>query len=333
MNLMTFYTLLRLHKCIKSRKLKLLGLLVASNLGWHHLSVRIDPSLSCNLACRMCNFSSAEYRKKNRGAFNSEEFQDIARVLFPRAFQLVVGCAAEPTTHSGYRELFRLARKYKVPDVSMVTNGQLLTREDIDLMVRYGVNEIILSCHGVKKATYEKFMTGASYEKFHEVLALMKEVRDAGNKHPGLRINYTANRDNLDELKAFFEVFGRYPVDVLQVRPIMDLGGRYRQQFTGDDLPKYNEVLSHLEEACRRHNVAFLANRDDAAYREETRDADLAELVYTYISPKTGGQLGITWSSSHFRQFRRADRWHSRLMKAFFMRSSGEGWMTRSLKY
>ena len=330
---MTFYTLLHLHKRIKSRKLKLLGLWVASKLGFRHLSVRIDPSLSCNLACRMCNYSSAEYRKKNRGALNTEEFEDIARVLFPRAFQLVVGCAAEPTKHPGYRELFRLARRYKVPDVSMVTNGQLLTREDIDVMCGYGVNEIILSCHGVKKATYEKFMTGAGYEKFHEVLGLIKETRDAGNKLPRLRINYTANRDNLHELKAFFEVFGRYPVDVLQVRPVMDLGGRYGQQFTEADLPKYNEVLSYLEEACRRHGVVFLANRDDAAYREATRDADLAELVYTYISPKTAGQLGISWSNINFRKFRRADRWNSRLIKSFFSRSSGEGWMTRSLKY
>src|SRR5690554_6460991 len=87
----------------------------------------------------------------------------------------------------------------------------------------YAVNEIILSCHGVKKATYEEFMAGASYEKFHEVLGILKEVRDAGRSLPKLRINYTANPDNLDELIDFFEVFGHYPVDILQVRPVMDV--------------------------------------------------------------------------------------------------------------
>jgi len=115
----------------------------------------------------MCSFSSAEFRKNNSGDISEDEFQDIVRVLFTRAFQLVVGCAAEPTKHPGYKELFRLAQQYKVPDVSIVTNGQLLKREDLEDMFKYGVNELILSCHGLKKATYEKFMSGASYEKFH----------------------------------------------------------------------------------------------------------------------------------------------------------------------
>ncbi|RCW30028.1 radical SAM protein [Marinilabilia salmonicolor] len=119
---MTFYSLLRLHKRIKSRRLKLLGLFAASHLGLRHLSVRIDPVLGCNLACRMCYYSSPEHRRSHTGIHSAEEFSEIARGLFPRAFQLIVGCGAEPTKHPHFLEFFRLARKYGVPDVGIVTN-------------------------------------------------------------------------------------------------------------------------------------------------------------------------------------------------------------------
>ncbi len=88
---MNFYTLLKLHKRIKSRRPKLLGLLLASRTGMRHLSVRIDPVMGCTLACRMCYFSSSEYRKQNKGMLSLDEMEEIARVLFPRAFQWVVG--------------------------------------------------------------------------------------------------------------------------------------------------------------------------------------------------------------------------------------------------
>jgi hypothetical protein len=90
---MNFYTLLHLHKRIKSRRLKLLGLFLASHMGLRHLSIRLDPVLGCNLACNLCVLSSPDFRKANKGTLTSEEFEDIARVLFPRAFQLIVGCS------------------------------------------------------------------------------------------------------------------------------------------------------------------------------------------------------------------------------------------------
>ena len=86
---MNFYSFLRLHKRIKSRRLKLLGLFAASHLRLRHLSIRIDPVLGCNLACRMSNHSSPEHWRSHTGTLTTDDFEDIARGLFPRAFQLM----------------------------------------------------------------------------------------------------------------------------------------------------------------------------------------------------------------------------------------------------
>ncbi|WP_010664236.1 radical SAM protein [Marinilabilia salmonicolor] len=332
---MNFYSLLRLHKRIKSRRLKLLGLFAASHLRLRHLSIRIDPVLGCNLACRMCNYSSPEHRRSHKGTLATEEFEEIARVLFPRAFQLIVGCGAEPTKHPQFKELFWLAKQYKVPDVGIVSNGQLLKKSDLEYMAEQGVNEIILSAHGVTQGTYEKFMTGASYEKFLELLEQLTQLKE---KLPeknvmSVRINYTVNPDNLEELERFFEVLGDYQIDALQVRPIMDIGGKYTKLLTEELRPRYNQIIKLLSIECDNRGVKLLANTLDLSYQKENEDADLAELVYTYVSPNTAPQLNISWANCSFSKFRRADHWNRRLWKAFFSKKSGGKWLSRSLKY
>lgn len=91
---MKFYSLLKLQKSIKSRRLKLLGLWLASVMGFRHLSVRLDTSLRCNLACRMCYFSSEDYRKKAGGILKKEELEGIAKSHFRVPFSLLL--AVEP---------------------------------------------------------------------------------------------------------------------------------------------------------------------------------------------------------------------------------------------
>lgn len=331
---MNFYALLKLHKRIKSPKLKLLGLGLASAVGFRHLSVRLDPTLRCNLACRMCYFSGEGYKAKAGGLIQRDELEGLAKTLFPHAFQLVLGCGAEPTLARHYHEFFRLAKRYGVPDVSMVTNGQLIERDDLEKMADAGVNELILSVHGVREATYESFMPGARYVRLLELLGHIKELRNLREgAFPDLRINYTVNPDNLEELKDFFEVFGAFGVSTLQVRPVMDLGGVYKGSISEALQPRYREMVAFLKEGCRQRQIRLLANTNDAAYEEKSRDADLGELVYTYVSPRTASQLGIDWRSCSFRQFRRANAWYKRLADAFWGRTESEGWLDRSLKY
>ena len=148
-----------------------------------------------------------------------------------------------------------------------------------------------------------------------------------------VRINYTVNPDNLEELKDFFIKLGHYSIDTLQVRPIMDLGGNYRKQITEELQPRYNQIISLLSAECSKRGVKLLANTLDLSYQQESEDSDLAELVYTYISPNTANQMNLEWKNCTFQQYRRADKWSKRLWRAFFSKSAGDGWMKRSLKY
>ena len=72
------------------------------------------------------------------------EMEQIARIFFPKAFQLVLGCGAEPTINKNFMFLLELAKKHKVPNISIVTNGQLLRSSDLEKFVELGIDEILM---------------------------------------------------------------------------------------------------------------------------------------------------------------------------------------------
>ena len=311
---MNFYTLLRLNKKIKNTTLKLIGIYVLHLLNKRHLSIRIDPSLNCNLFCRMCYFSSMEQRKKLKGIIPEIDFASIAKVLFPKALQVYVGCGAEPTTHRNFMELVQLAKKYKVPHVGVVTNGQLLTESQIQLMTDLSLNELTLSCHGVTKETYEHFMTGSKFDRFLNTLELVNNYKkQKKSRYPEIRINYTVNNKNLSELKDFFLLFEKYNISTIQIRPVIDIGGEYSNAITDEQIPEYNKIVNYLKNECSKRDIALLANIKNIKFTEKNEDSKVADAVYCYIGPKTSEQLNFEWGKINFRDFTSKTGWRKKM--------------------
>lgn len=86
-----------------------------------------------------------------------------------------------------------------------------------------------LSAHGFTRETYEYLMTNGKFDLFRRLLADVAEIK---KQHPQfkLRINYTINNDNLEELNRIWEVVGD-ELDILQLRPIQKIGESEYQDF------------------------------------------------------------------------------------------------------
>ncbi len=311
---MNFYTLLRLNKKIQNTNLKLIGIYILHLMGKRHLSIRIDPSLNCNLFCRMCYFSSMEQRKKMKGIIPEVDFISIAKVLFPKALQVYVGCGAEPTTHRHFMELVQLAKKHKVPHVGVVTNGQLLTEDQIQLMTDLSLDELTLSCHGVTKETYEHFMTGSKFDRFLNTLELVSKYKKQNkSNYPEIRINYTVNNKNLSELKDFFQLFEKYDISTIQIRPVLDIGGEYSNAITDEQIPEYNKIITHFKTECAKKSIRLLANTNNIKFTQKNEDSKVADAVYCYIGPKTSEQLNFEWEKINFRGFTGKIGWRKKM--------------------
>lgn len=283
---MNIYFLLKINQKIRISFIKRLGIFLLHIMRKRYLGIFIDPVLACNLRCRMCYFSDPDKRKTMKGILKKEEIQTIASALFHRALKLQIGCGAEPSLFKYNKELILLGKQQGIPYISMTTNANLFSVDDWKELVNAGIDEFTLSIHGLTKESYEFFMTGASYEKFLEALRILTDIKAT---HPKLkiRLNYTINKDNIEELQTFFDTFGNYKFDVLQLRPIQSLGKTEYVDFSWDEIYKrYDTIIEKLKKQCKNRGITCIAPAKKDLLQTPRGNSPVVQMTYCYINPR-----------------------------------------------
>lgn len=179
----------------------------------------------------MCYFSAVERlefppfdRETGDGdAMPVEVFTHVADELFPRAWRVALGCAAEPLLHPRFTEVLEIAARHQVPDLWFPTNLLALSRSKAEAIVRHGVRTVAVSVDGVTPETYEGIRVGGRFERLLSRLELLDEVRrGAGSSLPRLRLIFTwmrSNRSELARVPAFAAAHGFDELDVRFVSP------------------------------------------------------------------------------------------------------------------
>ena len=102
-------------------------------------------------------------------------------------------------------------------------------------------------------------MTNGKYDLFLQLLDNLKEVK---KQYPDfrIRINYTMNEDNTEELKDFWKVFGDIPLNILQLRPVQEIGNSEYQNFSLQKISELlDSVVNPLVEECKRKGIICMA--------------------------------------------------------------------------
>lgn len=301
------YNLFRIASRIRSQRLKLLGIYFLHMTRQRYLGVFIDPILACNFRCRMCYFSDGEKRKTLKGSLAFQDIEAISKSLYHRALKLQIGCGAEPTLYKDLYKVVALGKQYKVPYISLTTNGNILTYESLYKLVATGLDELTLSMHGVKKDTYEYMMVNGKYEKF---CALIDATIKVKQQYPGfkLRINYTMNGDNVEELSQLFDIFPDLPVDILQLRPIQNIGNTVYSNYSLEKLFSYFEsVIRPLHDECVRRGIICISPTKEnlnVLQSKETSDM-ISDVTYCYISPDICWKEDFDYRTQNFEQYSR----------------------------
>ncbi|MXN91390.1 radical SAM protein [Flavobacterium sp. Sd200] len=320
---MDIYKILKINQYIKSLRIKFLGLWALSVLNKRYVSIQMDPVLACNLRCKMCYFSDPDFVRKNmKGMFKEDDLEPLAKAIFKNALKLQIGCGAEPTLFKHNTKLIELAKEHKVPYISMITNGNLLDEKDISSFANAGLNEIILSLHGVHKATYEDLMDKASFEKFHSIMEALTEQKKL-TPHLRIRINYTFNKDNFYELQDFFKVYGNYAIDIIQLRPIDKIGDTVYDQFSLKTIENdYVCVSSAMKEEAEKRKITMLypqsvmRNEEQSFKIKTSNDSSfLIPYTYFYVSPKFSWKEDFDWRTEDFESWRKRSNWNNTLLK------------------
>jgi len=304
---------------IKNHRIKFLALWLMHTFRRRYFAVNFDPVLACNLRCKMCYFTDENYVKKLKGNFSREDLDLWAKQSLPQALKLQVGCGAEPTVYKHLDRVFELGKQYKVPHISMTTNANLLTFEKLNNWVQNGLNEITISLHGVMKETYEDLMDRGNYEKFHKALQVITDVK---KQFPDLilRINYTFNEDNFDELNNFFEIFGQYAIDIIQLRPISNIGNTAYKNFSLDKIiPIYDVFIHKFKRESKERGVMLMApaSKNNLIHNDNSNSL-VFHYTYFYVSPTHFWQSNFDWKNIPFRKYTKQIGWGRQLLSNVF---------------
>jgi len=288
---MNIYRLLKVYQRIRSPRVKLMGILLLHITRRRYINLYLDPVMACNLRCRMCYFSNDVERQSLGGRFSDDDIEAIDRAMFHRVIKLQIGCGAEPTVYPKLPELVQRARHRGIPFISVTTNGNLLTAEKMQQLVEAGLSELTISAHGMTKATYEHLMQRASFDRF---LALIDILRDVRHSHPDFRIrlNYTVNEDNIDELPLLCRLFADVVPDVVQIRPIQRLGQTDYDNFSLTRIKeRYDDCILPVVRFMEEHGATCLyptlqhLQTLEAGVDEEPRNSEIDLLPYFNLSP------------------------------------------------
>lgn len=329
---MNIYKLLQLNRKIKSHRIKFLGLFLLHKLGKRYLAVNLDPVMACNLRCKMCYFTDADYVRTLKGQFKKEELDQVAKTIFKRALKLQIGCGTEPTLYKDLESIVTLGKQYRVPYISLTTNANLLTEEKIENLLKAGLDEFTISLHGVTKASYENFMKKASYEKFHNAFKAFGKLKQTYNFK--VRINYTFNKDNFHELSEFFDYFNGKSFDILQIRPIQKIGNTEYNNFDLESLREdYRVLISEIRSQCKANNITLLAS-DTIPQQDKRNDSSLIfDYTFCYVSPQKFWQDGFDWKTKTFNEFSKDIGWGKTLFSNIFKSKAQLRSLSNKLNY
>lgn len=329
---MNIYKLLQLNRIIKNHRIKFFGLYMLHNLKMRYLAVNLDPVMACNLRCKMCYFTDADYVKTLKGQFKDEELNRVAETIFKRALKLQIGCGTEPTLYKNLVKIVELGKAYKVPYISITTNANLLDESKIEALLKAGLNEFTISLHGVNKESYESFMKKASYEKFHNAFKAFEKLKAKYDFK--VRINYTFNKDNFYELSDIFKHFSGKSFDILQIRPIQKIGNTEYNNFDLESIrTDYPGLISGIRKKCKQNNITLLAPKEIPKTSETNTSSFIFDYTFCYISPNKFWKPNFNWREETFEEFSNEIAWNKQLFSNIFKSKSELKTLSNRLNY
>lgn len=160
-----------------SRKLKYHFLL------FKPLVMDIEPTTGCNFRCTMCQVSSENFVAKN---LDLDLFKKVI-IENQQLIKIKLQGMGEPLVNKNFYEMISFANKFGIA-VEFVTNGSLLTEQNIKKLSNSLLSTISVSIDGATKETFEKIRVRSNFD------LVIKNVKNL--------INYFKSKKNKTQIKA-----------------------------------------------------------------------------------------------------------------------------------
>ncbi len=172
-----------------------------------------EITFACNMRCKHCG-SSCTTKKPNE--LTEEEALNVCDQIGEMGLKHITISGGEPLMSDYW---YKIAKRLKENNITpnMITNGWLLTKEQIELAKESGISNIAISLDGTKD-THDFMRREGSFDRISKAFDLLKECG-----MPASSIT-TVNNRNLKELPAIYEFLKEKNVMNWQIQSAMPMG-------------------------------------------------------------------------------------------------------------
>lgn len=161
----------------------------------------------CNFDCKMCYIHLTREQMQQEGSMlSTDEWLEIARQAVDAGVTAVDLTGGECLTHPGFCEIYLYLISRGV-HVSVLTNGQLITEEHVQMFCQYRPSVVQISLYG---SNPEAYMRVTNRDGFQDVMDAVKMLMDAGIR---LQMSVTPNRFMQDDAAALLDLLHQLNVD------------------------------------------------------------------------------------------------------------------------
>lgn len=289
------------------------------------LYIQIEPTLKCNLRCKMC------YGTYKRRDCKDMDFDDFKKIIdqFPSAATIHLQGLGEPFLH---KDIFQMIDyiKSKKKQASLTTNGTLLDEPIVDKILKSGLDFLEFSIDAATAKTYENIRTGANFE---DVLSNIRRLTSKIGDKPQLKVLTVVMEENYKELPDLVKLLHNLKISSIYL--IRAQGWSEEQGLIGSrNIELDKEIEKYTEEAkviARKRGIYFdyskLRKMSSMACKRPWISTSAA--VDGYITPccrvTNPGILNFgnilekdfndIWNNAEYKEFRRLAKKHLSVCK------------------
>ena len=219
------------------------------------LYIQIEPSIICNLKCKMC---LAPYWKRKVQFLTLDNFKGIVR-QFPYLRKISLVGVGEPLMNAELFDMIRFAKSRNMR-IGFTTNGMLLVKKNIGKILDSKPDWVNISIDGATKKTYEDIRVGAD---FNVVIANVKELaRVVKNTGIELSIWFLGMKDNIEELPLMVKLVLGLGVKHLNMQSVHNWGKKEWEERLGaqrinSDFAKLKDAILKTECLAKESDIRF----------------------------------------------------------------------------
>ena len=215
-------------------------------------SVAIALTTYCNLTCKWCYRFDSKYKKildKNMKIETLQKIIDNTKGNFRLTHLAGLG---EPLLYPHLEEAIRIV-KVKSEHVKITTNGSIITKEDVDRLVKAGLTHIEFSIDGFTLEDQMEFR-GANLDRMIEIIDYISNNTDLY-----LQINSVVNKQNYNSLFNLVEMLkSAKNIKIIHTIPLFVTEQMIQDgenNVVSDE--KYKELLEKIENDIKEHNLEW----------------------------------------------------------------------------